>query len=258
MSDRPKGSEPRLFDLPLQPPPAGGEEEPREGPGEERPRPGRAPRRPRGAVGLPLFPDQDEGEPLADDEDEVAPAAPPGRASAAAAVEEPSPLAGADEAGPPPRPRAVPAPSTAPGRDDGPEPLRRRAPAPAGPGRRLRANLVDAGVHLLAALLGAGGALVLKVPLDPGDAVPFALFLLVFSFLYTAVTLAFWGQTPGMVVAGLVARSAGDQPLSFGQTGLRWLAGLLTVVGLGLPLALVLTRRSLADRLSGSATYERG
>ena len=78
-----------------------------------------------------------------------------------------------------------------------------------------------------------------------------------FSFLYSVVTLAFWGQTPGMVAAGLMARSHGDQPLSFGQTGLRWLAGLLTVALGGLPLLVALTGRSFADRLSGSATYTR-
>jgi hypothetical protein len=59
-----------------------------------------------------------------------------------------------------------------------------------------------------------------------------------------------------MAAVGLVARSGRDQPLSFGQTGLRWLAGLATVALCGLPLVVALTGRSLADRLSGSMTLE--
>jgi hypothetical protein len=59
-----------------------------------------------------------------------------------------------------------------------------------------------------------------------------------------------------MAAVGLVARSGRDQPLSFGQTGLRWLAGLATVALCGLPLVVALTGRSLADRLSGSSTLE--
>jgi hypothetical protein len=103
---------------------------------------------------------------------------------------------------------------------------------------------------------GAFGALGLGVALDTSEVPAFALFGLVFSFLYTVVTLAFWGSTPGMAAVGLVARSGRDQPLSFGQTGLRWLAGLATVALCGLPLVVALTGRSLADRLSGSMTLE--
>ena len=77
--------------------------------------------------------------------------------------------------------------------------------------------------------------------------------LAVFSFLYTVLTLAFWGQTPGMAWAGLVARAAGDRSLTFGQTLRRWLGGLLTTALLGLPALLAAGgRRSLADRLSDS------
>jgi uncharacterized RDD family membrane protein YckC len=145
-----------------------------------------------------------------------------------------------------PGPRAVP--------DPPPEP--RRPPGPAGFGPRLIADLIDTGVVLATLAAGAFGALGLGVALDTSEVPAFALFGLVFSFLYTVVTLAFWGSTPGMAAVGLVARSGRDQPLSFGQTGLRWLAGLATVALCGLPLVVALTGRSLADRLSGSMTLE--
>ena len=82
------------------------------------------------------------------------------------------------------------------------------------------------------------------------------LFLLAWSFLYFVVSLAFWGQTPGMAWAGLIARSGASEPLSFGQTAQRWAATWLTWALVGLPGLLALSGRSLADRLSGSRTYE--
>lgn len=85
-----------------------------------------------------------------------------------------------------------------------------------------------------------------------------AVFVAVFSFLYTVIPLAFWGRTLGMTRVGLVA-SGGDEPqgaLTFGQTALRWSGGLLTVALLGLPsLLALLGGRSLTDRLSGSRTW---
>jgi len=82
------------------------------------------------------------------------------------------------------------------------------------------------------------------------------IFLLSFSFLYTVVPLAFWGQTAGMAWAGIKATDRERRPLTFGQTALRWLSGLLCVALAGLPLLLSFTRRSLADRLSGSDTWQ--
>lgn len=79
---------------------------------------------------------------------------------------------------------------------------------------------------------------------------------LAFSFLYTVVPLAFWGRTPGMVWVGHTSRSLSDEPLSFGQTVLRWIGALLTLALAGLPLLLALGGRSLSDRLSDSRTVQ--
>jgi uncharacterized RDD family membrane protein YckC len=86
---------------------------------------------------------------------------------------------------------------------------------------------------------------------------PLALFLLAFSFVYTTVPLAFWGQTPGMALLTLIARRPGQAPLTFRQAAIRWLAGWLSVLLGGLPMLLALTGASLADRLSGSATLRK-
>ncbi|MBZ0149688.1 MAG: branched-chain amino acid ABC transporter permease [Pseudorhodoplanes sp.] len=69
------------------------------------------------------------------------------------------------------------------------------------------------------------------------------------------ISLAFWGQTPGMAWVGLVARTVAGEPLSFGQTALRWAGSWLTWATLGLAGLSALSGRSLADRVSGSATY---
>jgi uncharacterized RDD family membrane protein YckC len=133
------------------------------------------------------------------------------------------------------------------------------APAvrPAGFAARLVAAAVDAAVLAGVAALAMIGPLLLGVE-PAGRFVPgLGLFLLFFSFAYSVVPLAFWGATPGMAAAGLVARGADGGALTFGQTALRWLAGLLTLLFAGLPLLLALGGRSPADRLSGSATWSR-
>jgi uncharacterized RDD family membrane protein YckC len=121
---------------------------------------------------------------------------------------------------------------------------------------RLFAGLADLLVHAAVGVAAAAGALLLGARLEPAHWPAFALFLLTFSFLYSVVPLAFWGQTLGMAWAGLLAVNADGQPLAFEQTGLRWLGGLLTCATLGLPL-LVARRRSLADWLSRSVTRRR-
>ena len=89
------------------------------------------------------------------------------------------------------------------------------------------------------------------------DVPPLLVFALLFSFLYSVFSLAFWGQTPGMAWAGQLARSVTGEPLTFGQTALRWLGGLLTLLLAGLPLLLALAGgRSLADRISDSKTLQ--
>ncbi|HVF59492.1 MAG TPA: RDD family protein [Thermoanaerobaculia bacterium] len=121
---------------------------------------------------------------------------------------------------------------------------------------RLFAGLADLLVHAAVGVAAAAGALLLGARLAPAHWPAFALFLLTFSFLYSVVPLAFWGQTLGMAWAGLLAVNADGQPLAFEQTGLRWLGGLLTCATLGLPL-LTARRRSLADVLSRSVTLRR-
>ncbi len=85
---------------------------------------------------------------------------------------------------------------------------------------------------------------------------PFVVLALVFSFLYWVVPLAFWGQTPGMAWVGHSARSSSGEPLSFGQTFLRWLGAVFTLALAGFPLLLALSGRSFTDRLSDSRTSE--
>ncbi len=106
---------------------------------------------------------------------------------------------------------------------------------------------------LVAALVGTRW---MGVKLDPlkDYLPPLAIFLLSFSFLYTVLPLAFWGQSLGMAWSGITSRNRDGEPLTFDQTARRWLGGLLTAATLGLP-ALISDHRSLSDLLSGSATY---
>lgn len=150
-------------------------------------------------------------------------------------------------------PAAPPAP--------GPSPPATVPTAPAAPARRTEVSLsarylgglADLAVHLALVVGLLFGARLLGVPAGLDDGPALLLFLLVFSFLYTVVPLAFWGRTAGMAWAGLVARTPAGESLTFPQTALRWLGAVLSVVLLGIPvLPAALTGRSLADRLSGS------
>jgi uncharacterized RDD family membrane protein YckC len=128
----------------------------------------------------------------------------------------------------------------------------------AGRAKRLAAGLADVMLHaaiLVAALVGTRW---MGVKLDlVRDWPPLVVFLLSFSFLYTVLPLAFWGQSLGMAWSGITSRNRDGEPLTFDQTARRWLGGLLTAATLGLP-ALISSRRSLSDLLSGSATYPGG
>jgi uncharacterized RDD family membrane protein YckC len=121
---------------------------------------------------------------------------------------------------------------------------------------RLRATFGDLAILLSVSAAAAVGATLLGATLSLESLPAMLVFLLSFSFLYCVVSLAFWGQTPGMAWCGLVARSEETEPLSFGQTAMRWVGHWLTWALLGLPGLLALSGRSLADRLSGSSTYE--
>ncbi len=115
------------------------------------------------------------------------------------------------------------------------------------------AGICDLSVHLAIVAVGAAAAWRLGLPVRVEQWPGYLGFALSFSFLYTALPLAFWGQTPGMAVLGFRAQD-GERQLSFGQTFLRWTASVLTIGLAGLPLLLARSGRPLADRLSGSET----
>jgi len=204
---------------------------------------------------LPLQePEEDGGEPLAE---EAFPAATPPRAtppratppSEAPLMEAPPAggFAGEDAWLPLP-------PSPVDREEDLAEPP--AAPGPPSLGDRFRAGFADLAVHAAVALAVLVGAELLGARPGVWDLPALALFLLVFSFLYSVVPLAFWGQTPGMIWAGLFCRGVEGYPLTFRETLRRWLGGLLTVALLGLPTLLAVGGRpSLTDRLSHSRTW---
>ena len=119
---------------------------------------------------------------------------------------------------------------------------------------RLLAGLADLAVQLVMLGLAVTATHALAVTVTIDDWMPFGVLMLVFSFLYWVVPLAFWGQTPGMAWVGHTARTLSDEPLTFAQTFLRWVGALLTLALAGLPLLLALTGRSLTDRISDSKT----
>lgn len=121
-------------------------------------------------------------------------------------------------------------------------------------GDRLLGGLADLAAQLIALGLAVAATHSLGVVVTFDDWGPFAVLALVFSFLYWTMPLAFWGQTPGMAWVGHLARSPGGEPLSFGQTFMRWAGSVLTLGLVGLPMLVALSGRSLSDRISGSHT----
>ena len=83
-----------------------------------------------------------------------------------------------------------------------------------------------------------------------------AALLLAFSFLYTVVSLAFWGQTAGMAWFRLLSQDRLQRPLSFRQAALRWLGALVTLALVGLPILSAMRGISLSDWLSRSLTFK--
>jgi len=269
LADRKHGEEPSLFDLPL-----------RRKPGEEETAPGRSSNTgqeaERGAGANadggqeagdpPQEPAFWETEPDADADAGAAPAPAPDPIAAPgtqprAAGPTPDLSEGADWADLEAGGAAVAAPSGEPGDGDPGEASdtsARPAAVPATLTHRLAASLLDGGVLLVVTAGAILGAFLLGVRWDADDLPALGMFLLVFSFVYSVMPLAFWGRTPGMALARVLSRGADGGPLTFGQTALRWLAGLVTVALAGLPLLLSLPAlggRSLADRLSGSHTW---
>ncbi len=125
----------------------------------------------------------------------------------------------------------------------------------AGRARRLAAGLADLVVHAALAVAAVLGVQALGIRPDLAHWPAYATFLVAFSFLYTVLPLAFWGHTPGMAWAGTTSRNQDGEALTFDQTARRWLGGLATTLLAGLPLLALVKGRSLADLVSGSATY---
>lgn len=145
-------------------------------------------------------------------------------------------------------PSAAPRPESRPVAATPAEPLLRPAPAPtptkrratadrepeAGPvadpdvaegqaplRSRVSAGFADLIVHAALAVAAVAGSALLGVRPQADQAAPVALFVLTFSFVYTVIPLAFWGQTLGMVWAGLVAQNQDGEPLTFDQSARR-------------------------------------
>lgn len=145
-----------------------------------------------------------------------------------------------------PGPRPLPPP-----RDDDAEPSEHVPLAV-----RARAGAGDLIVLAAVGAIAATGARAMGARIGIEQLPPLFVFLLAWSFVYTVISLAFWGQTPGMAWVGVLARSVEGEPLSFGQTALRWAGGWITWALAGLPGLLALSGASLADRLSRSRLYE--
>jgi uncharacterized RDD family membrane protein YckC len=123
---------------------------------------------------------------------------------------------------------------------------------------RVAAGVADLVVHAALGVTAIAGSALLGVRPQTDQAPPVALFVLTFSFVYTVIPLAFWGQTLGMVWAGLVAQNRDGEPLTFDQSARRWFGQLLTLFTAGLPLIATGNGRSVADLLSGSETHQAG
>ena len=121
---------------------------------------------------------------------------------------------------------------------------------------RIRAGAIDLSLNL-AVFSGVWfGLRRLGIDLGPDSVTPLGVFVLSFSFLYFVFPLAFWGRTPGMAQAEIIARSRDGRSLSFSQAALRWLGALLTLATLCIPLIFSAKSGELpSDRLSGSLTY---
>ena len=119
--------------------------------------------------------------------------------------------------------------------------------------RRFLAGSIDLALALTTLGVLVVGALLQGVAIRIAYWPAFLLTLLDVSFLYTVFALTFWGRTPGMAYARLVARTANGEPLTTAQAVLRWLGGLATVALLGLPTLLALRdQTSLTDWASRS------
>lgn len=128
-------------------------------------------------------------------------------------------------------------------------------PERVGPLARLTSGLIDLAALLAVALIALLVARLLGIEaglhLLPGV----VLFVVIFSFAYHIFSLLFWGRTPGMALADLVARDPSGKSLTAWQSTLRWAGSLGTVLLAGIPMLVSwFTGWSLADLVSGSET----
>ncbi len=155
-------------------------------------------------------------------------------------------------------PRAVPSPRSVavPVDEEEDEALGAASVSSVFPSGRERwiAGAADLVVHAAVLVVALIGVRALGIHPALQHAAPFGLFLASFSFLYTVIPLAFWGQTLGMGWMRTIARDRDGQALTFEQTARRWLGGLIVAGLLGLPVWLARRGRSLTDWLSGSIT----
>jgi uncharacterized RDD family membrane protein YckC len=148
--------------------------------------------------------------------------------------------------------------------EERPEALRETAGAAvpetpaAGAARRVRAALADLLAIASVGLGAVAGLRLLGVALPSSAWLGVGAMLLVFSYLYSLLPLAFWGQTPGMAWAGVRVGAADGSLPSFAQAHRIILAGLLTCLLLGLPALLLWSGRSLGDRWSGCQARRSG
>lgn len=117
--------------------------------------------------------------------------------------------------------------------------------------RRLLALLTD--LSLFAAL-----ALALS-PLLPASRNWTALaglagFVVIVSYYYFVGTWLLWGKTIGGTIFDVKVISAGNDAMALRRTSLRWLGVLLSLMsgGIGFALALLPSRKSLPDLISGT------
>ncbi len=121
----------------------------------------------------------------------------------------------------------------------------------AGRFRRLLALLTD--LSLLIALTLA------LSPLLPPSRSPQALlglagFVVIVSYYYFVGTWLLWGKTIGGIIFDVKVIAAGNDAMALKRTTLRWLGVFLSLItgGIGFALALLPSRLSLPDRISGT------
>jgi uncharacterized RDD family membrane protein YckC len=79
-------------------------------------------------------------------------------------------------------------------------------------------------------------------------------FVIVVSYYYFVGTWLLWGKTIGGTIFDVKVIAAGNDSMAFKRTTLRWLGVFLSLItgGIGFAMALLPSRLSLPDRISGT------